>query len=68
MKLHINDYQQSYIEYMPFMWANSNQKVVKMAVDTRKIIMTCGNQSTTNKGVLCTSDVELHILMLTCPR
>ena len=53
---------------MPFMWANSNQESGKMAVNTRKIIMTCGNQSTTNKGVLCTSDVELHILMLICPR
>ena len=68
MNLHINDYQQSYIEYMIFMWANSNKKVVKMAVNTRKIIMTSGSQSTTNKVILCTNDVELHILMLTCPR
>ena len=53
---------------MPCKWANPNQKVVKMAVDTRKTIMTCGNRSTTTKGILCTSDVELHILMFTCPR
>ena len=53
---------------MLFMWANSNQKSGKMAVNTRKIILTCGNQSATNKSVFCTNDVELHILMLTCPR
>jgi len=44
------------------------RKVVKMAVNTCKIIVTHGKQSTTAKSVLCTSDVELHILMLTCPR
>ena len=42
--------------------------VVKMTVNTRKIIMICGSQSSANRGVLCTNDAELHILMLTCPR
>jgi len=43
-------------------------RVVKMAVNNRKVIMTCGSQSDRTKAVLSTSDVELHILMLTRPR
>ncbi len=68
MKLHINDYQQSYIEYMLFQWANTNKKGVKMPLNTCKVIMTSAKQSTTSNGISCTSDIELYILMLICPR
>jgi len=53
---------------MLFVWANSSKKGIKMAANTCKIIMARGNQSATTKGVSCTSDVELHIFLLTCAR
>ena len=39
-----------------------------MPLNTCKIIIKNDNQSTISKGILCTNDVELHVLMLTCPR
>jgi len=68
MKLHINDYQQSYIEYVLFMWANTNKKGVKMPLNTCKVIIKGAKQSTTSNGVFCTSDIELYVHMLNCPR
>lgn len=68
MNLHINDFQQGYIEYMQLCWASSNKRGAKMPANTCKIIIRNADQSTINKGVSCTSDVELHIFMLTCPR
>jgi len=40
----------------------------KMPLNTCKVIIRNANQSTTSKGVSCTNDIELHVLMLTCPR
>ncbi len=53
---------------MPFGWAGSVKEADKMPLNTCRVIIRNANQSTTSKGVLCTSDVELHVLMLTCPR
>ena len=40
----------------------------KMPLNTCKVIIKNDNQATTSKGVLCTNDAELHVLMLTCAR
>ncbi len=39
-----------------------------MPLNTCKILVKRANQATTSKGILCTSDIELHVLMLTYPR
>jgi len=39
-----------------------------MPLNTCKILIKNFNQATTSKGTLCTNDVELYVLMLTCPR
>ncbi|HEX7481853.1 MAG TPA: hypothetical protein VF350_00100 [Candidatus Bathyarchaeia archaeon] len=39
-----------------------------MPLNTCKILIKNGNQATTSGGTLSTNDVELHVLMLTCPR
>jgi hypothetical protein len=67
-KLHINDFQQSYIEYMLFDRLAPEKDADRMPLNTCKVIIKNDNQATTSKGVLCTNDVELHISMLTCPR
>lgn len=40
----------------------------KMPLNSCKIAIRNDNQVTTSKGILCTNDIELHVLMLTCPR
>lgn len=39
-----------------------------MPLNTCKIVIGSDNQASASKGTLCINDVELHVLMLTCPR
>lgn len=39
-----------------------------MPLNICKVVIKKDNQATTSKGTLCTNDVELHVLMFTCPR
>ncbi len=59
MNGHINDYEQSYIEYMAFNRANLIEIVLKMTLNTCKVIIRNADQTTIIKGVLCASDTEL---------
>ena len=38
-----------------------------MPLNTCKIIIKRDNQAATSKGILYTNDIELPVLMLTCP-
>jgi hypothetical protein len=66
--LHINDFQQSYIEYMLFGVLTPAKGAGKMSLNTCKVIIKNNDRTAVSRGVLCTSDIELHISMLTCPR
>ncbi len=57
MNGHINDYEQSYIEYMPFNRANLLELVVKMTLNTCKVIIRNADQTTMIKGVSYTIDM-----------
>ncbi len=37
----------------------------KMSENTCKVVIQNGKETTTSQGVLCTTDVDLHIFMLT---
>jgi hypothetical protein len=68
MNLHINDFQHGYIDYMHFGVAQSEKEGTPLPLNTCQAIIVKGNQTTTTKGVHSTTDVELHVQMLTCAR
>jgi hypothetical protein len=39
-----------------------------MPVNTCRVIFRKNDKETASEGILCTNDVELHVLMLTCSR
>jgi hypothetical protein len=52
---------------MPFGELTPKKEDTKMPLNTCKILIKNYNQATTRKGTLCTNDVELYVLMRTCP-
>jgi hypothetical protein len=68
MNLHINDFRHDYIDYMHLGVAHSGKEVTPLPLNTCQAIVKKDNQTTVTKGVLCTTDIELHVQMLTCAR